>query len=436
MRILHTSDWHLGQYFYGKSREREHKQFIDWLLEQVSALQIDAVIVAGDVFDTANPPSYARSLYFDFLAGMSAAKCQVIVLAGNHDSPSMLGESTELLKALNCYVIPTAKHEQNNIVEVFKHNDEGIKTCVGVVCAIPFIRPRDVLSSQAGQSATDKQNQLQNAIAGVYQEQYNKAKELVAERNLPIVGTGHLTAIGASLSDSVREIYIGTLDAFPADAFPAFDYLALGHIHQSQKIAKSDIIRYCGSPIPLSFDEAKQSKFVHLVDVSSEHCNVTRSEIPRYQVLLCYKGSIESLAEFAAKHTEDCTETVWLDIEVESQDYHHDIQSRIEDILTEFPVEILRVRREKMQRMALLAQQEKVTLDELEVNDVFEQRLALEPVENDEASQLFARERLSKLYGTLVERVQHQQNHTEHEQVTEQTSMQSSLPIDENQGAS
>ena len=92
-RILHTSDWHLGQNFYGKSRANEHQRFLNWLLEQVNEHDIDAVIVAGDIFDTGTPPSYAREMYFDFVVNMHEKNCQLIILAGNHDSVAMLGES-------------------------------------------------------------------------------------------------------------------------------------------------------------------------------------------------------------------------------------------------------------------------------------------------------------------------------------------------------
>ena len=103
-RILHTSDWHLGQNFYGKSRVNEHQQFLNWLLDQVNNHDIDAVIVAGDIFDTGTPPSYAREMYFDFVVNMHEKNCQLIILAGNHDSVAMLGESKQLLSHITCPV--------------------------------------------------------------------------------------------------------------------------------------------------------------------------------------------------------------------------------------------------------------------------------------------------------------------------------------------
>ena len=101
MKILHTSDWHLGQHFMGKSRRDEHKAFIDWLLALVDKESIDAVIIAGDVFDTGSPPSYAREMYHQLVLDMKARQCQLVIVAGNHDSVSMLNESKSLLR-LGC----------------------------------------------------------------------------------------------------------------------------------------------------------------------------------------------------------------------------------------------------------------------------------------------------------------------------------------------
>ncbi|MDU3048514.1 MAG: exonuclease subunit SbcD [Escherichia coli] len=101
MRILHTSDWHLGQNFYSKSREAEHQAFLDWLLETAQTHQVDAIIVAGDVFDTGSPPSYARTLYNRFVVNLQQTGCHLVVLAGNHDSVATLNESRDIMAFLN-----------------------------------------------------------------------------------------------------------------------------------------------------------------------------------------------------------------------------------------------------------------------------------------------------------------------------------------------
>ena len=134
-----------------------------------------------------------------------------------------------------------------------------------ILCPVPFLRPRDIITSQAGLTGQEKQQHLLGAITDYYQQQYQDACTLRGDHNLPIIATGHLTTVGASKSDAVRDIYIGTLDAFPAQNFPPADYIALGHIHRAQVIGGTEHIRYCGSPIALSFDECGKSKCVHLV---------------------------------------------------------------------------------------------------------------------------------------------------------------------------
>ena len=245
MRILHTSDWHLGQHFMGKTRQTEHQAFIDWLIQQVRDNAIDAVIIAGDIFDTGAPPSYARELYNQLVVELYNTGASLLMLGGNHDSVATLGESRPLLSCLSTTVIPAVEENLDNQVLVINKRDGSPGA---IVCAIPFIRPRDVMQSQAGQSAEEKQLSLQEAIHQHYQAVYQRAccKRDTLRLPLPIIATGHLTTVGASASESVREIYVGALEAFPTTAFPLADYIALGHIHRPQKVGGLEHIRYSG----------------------------------------------------------------------------------------------------------------------------------------------------------------------------------------------
>lgn len=403
MRIIHTSDWHLGQYFYGKSRATEHQQFLTWLLVQVKKHNIDAIIVAGDIFDTATPPSYARQMYFNFISEIQSLNCQLIILAGNHDSVSMLAESKELLSALSTRVIASVSDlaEQANLAEqvfLLKNNQEEPQA---VICAIPFIRPRDIIKSEQGQSASDKSSSLQQAIVNHYQALFEHAEQLVKESKyeLPIIATGHLTALGVTTSDSVRDIYIGTLEALPSNAFPPADYIALGHIHRSQKVGKTEHIRYCGSPIALSFDEAKQAKRVLLVDFKDSNLSsVTDLIVPCFQPLAMVKTSLPKLSQAVESLlselnldqniTQNNSQKLWLDIELVDSDRLSDLQARITTLVEDFPVEILLVRRAKQIRQQLVqAQQDNSTLSELTLEEVFSSRLKQEDYFNVEIEQ-------------------------------------------------
>lgn len=390
MRILHTSDWHLGQHFMGKTRQAEHQAFCTWLIEQVREQAVDAVLIAGDIFDTGAPPSYAREQYNRFIVELRASCCELVVLGGNHDSVAMLGESKTLLAQLGTRVIPGVCEQLEEQLLVL-HRRDGAPGAI--LCGIPFIRPRDVLQSQAGQSAQDKQQSLQQAIAQHYQSLYALAEAKRAELggDLPIIATGHLTTVGASASDSVREIYVGSLEAFPTSAFPPAAYIALGHIHRPQKVGGLEHIRYCGSPIALSFDEAKQQKEVLLVDLNGQGLQaITALPVPRFQPLLSLRGSLKGLEVQIKQAAEQgrAEQPVWLEVLVGTDDYLSDLQLRIAALCEGLPVEVLRIRRERGNASASLQGQAKETLDELSVEDVFAQRLSSESLDETEQARL------------------------------------------------
>ncbi|OEC35832.1 exonuclease subunit SbcD [Pseudomonas sp. 21C1] len=399
MRILHTSDWHLGQHFMGKTRQAEHQAFCTWLIEQVREQAIDAVLIAGDIFDTGAPPSYAREQYNRFIVELRASGCALVVLGGNHDSVAMLGESKTLLAQLGTRVIPGVCEQLEEQLLVL-HTRDGAPGAI--LCGIPFIRPRDVLLSQAGQSAQDKQLSLQQAIQKHYQNLYAlavaKRAELGAE--LPIIATGHLTTVGASASDSVREIYVGSLEAFPTNAFPPAAYIALGHIHRPQKVAGLEHIRYSGSPIALSFDEAKQQKEVLLLEFAASTLqSVTPLAVPCFQPLASLRGSLKELAASIATQASLGTpeRPVWLEIQVSTDDYLNDLQSHINTLCEGLPVEVLRIRRERGTSAANLASSARETLDELTAEDVFTRRLQLEQLDDADT------QRLQGLYREVLE---------------------------------
>ncbi|MBS7663692.1 exonuclease subunit SbcD [Pseudomonas lalucatii] len=402
MRILHTSDWHLGQHFMGKTRQAEHAAFCAWLVEQVREHGVDALLIAGDVFDTGAPPSYAREQYNRFVVELSGTGCALVVLGGNHDSVAMLGESKTLLERLGTRVIPGVCTDLGEQLLVLERRDGRPGA---ILCGIPFIRPRDVLLSQAGQSAADKQGALQQAIQAHYRDLHALAETRREELGgaLPIIATGHLTTVGASASESVREIYVGSLEAFPTSAFPPAAYIALGHIHRPQKVGGLEHIRYCGSPIPLSFDEARQQKEVLLVELDGDGLGAVRAlPVPRFQALLSVAGSLKELeqgiAEAAAQGSVE--RPVWLEVRVSGDDYLSDLQQRVAALCEGLPVEVLRIRRERGSAGPGLRVQARETLDELSVEEVFARRLQHEQLDEADA------QRLQGLYREVLETVQ------------------------------
>jgi exonuclease SbcD len=397
MRIIHTSDWHLGQSFMGKSRQAEHRALLDWLFVEIVRNQVDVVLLAGDVFDSGTPPSYAREIYSQLIAGVHQAGATLVLLGGNHDSVATLSESRALLSHLSTTVVAAVARDPAQQVLLLPTRDGRAGA---ILCAVPFIRARDVLQSQAGQSAEEKQLSLQQAIQQHYQQVYQLACErreaLGLPLPLPIIATGHLTTVGASASDSVREIYVGSLEAFPTAAFPPVDYLALGHIHRPQRVGGLDHVRYSGSPIALSFDEASQAKQVLLVELGAEGLQqITPLAVPLRQPLCSLRGTLTELeaaiAAVAQQAQAQCP--VWLEVTVCGDDYLADLPARLQAMTADLPVEVLRIRRDRGNAAALLRAQANETLDQLTPFEVFDLRLQqeqLEPALEQQLRQAFA----------------------------------------------
>ncbi len=256
MRILHTADWHLGARLVERDRLAEHAVFIDWLIETLRFEKIDALLVSGDVFDAANPPQDAVALYFDFLKRLADLKTvKAVITGGNHDSSSHLNAPRELLKRFDVHVFGHAG--ENNIVDLGG----------AVVAAVPFLRERDLRQATAGETITAVHEQVRTAIRAHYAAQLAACRDLAQGR--PVIAMGHLTVLGATTSDSERDIHIGNLGAVGADLFEGFDYTALGHLHRPQKVASIETIRYSGSPIALSFSEAADAKSVVIIDTQA-----------------------------------------------------------------------------------------------------------------------------------------------------------------------
>lgn len=273
LTILHTSDWHLGRRLYGRMRYEEFEAFLSWLQETISAHKVDVLIVAGDIFDTMTPSNRAQALYYEFLGKVSKLCCEhIVIVAGNHDSPTFLDAPSKVLKFLNVHVIGTACDDLNDEVLVLDAVD-GTPHCI--IAAVPYLRDRDVRGSHAGESADSKDTNVIKGIRAHYDEVASIAKARqehlsdAHQRHIPIIATGHLFAAGSKTTedDGVRDLYVGSLGQISADMFDdGFDYVALGHLHVPQRVGGCEHIRYSGSPIAMGFGEAKQQKQVLLVE--------------------------------------------------------------------------------------------------------------------------------------------------------------------------
>ena len=373
MKILHTSDWHLGRTLYGRRRFEEFEAFLLWLEGTILRERVDALLVAGDVFDTTTPGNRAQELYYRFLCRMAASPCRhVVVTAGNHDSPSFLNAPQELLRALDVHVIGSITANPADEVLVLRSPNGSPEL---IVCAVPYLRDRDIREVEAGEGIEDKERKLIAGIRGHYAEVVGLAEQQRAEHggNVPIVGMGHLFASGGCVveGDGVRDLYVGSLVQVSAGMFPAgIDYLALGHLHVPQLVGGSETRRYSGSPLAMGFGEAGQGKSVCLVEFSGRDAAVRPIEIPVFQRLERLRGSWQTISarigQLAAADAQ-----AWLEVVYEGDEVLGDLRERLEQAVAGSQLEILRVRNDRLIERTLGRGHADETLDDLDVEDVF-----------------------------------------------------------------
>lgn len=253
VRFFHTSDWHLGQYFYQHNRHYEHTQFLSWLLDQIEEKQPDALLIAGDIFDVINPSSQAQKQLYQFLADaqLRAPHLQTLMIAGNHDSGYRIEQVEPLLEKYQTHAVGVLKRQDNQqldlerlILPIYNAQQEIVAWCL----ALPFLRSAEITSNQ------EHSRNSQDAISYIHQQLINIAKRKKTDHQALIL-MSHAHMQGGETSDSERPIIIGNEEALSIALFDeSIDYVALGHLHKPQKVQHPHI-RYSGSPIPLSFSE-------------------------------------------------------------------------------------------------------------------------------------------------------------------------------------
>ncbi|MDF1826057.1 MAG: exonuclease SbcCD subunit D C-terminal domain-containing protein [Verrucomicrobiales bacterium] len=340
MKILHTADWHLGKLLNDQSRDTEHALFLEWLLTVVKDEGIDAVLVAGDIFDTANPPQSALQRYYDFVSRLfTQGNCELIIIAGNHDSAAQLEAPKQVLNSVKTHVtgfLPETPEDRLLLLP----DAEAPEVAIAL---IPFLRDRDLRVGTAGESADEIRAQLAGGISARYEE---TAKALEAAKlSCPAIATGHLTVVGSKTSDSERDIHIGGLGSVTPGHFPeVFDYVALGHLHRPQSADGSGRVRYSGSPIALSFSESKDKKEVRILEISNGEITQTSVPIPVFRKLSQIRTSTaeleKSIEEFSAKAGNLRT---WVELIVEDALLEDNLTERVATLIADRDFDVLKV---------------------------------------------------------------------------------------------
>jgi len=341
MRILHTSDWHLGRSFGPESLLPDQAAFVDWFVTLVAEKEIELVVIAGDVFDRAIPPTEALTLYTESLRRLVAAKATVVVIAGNHDGPERLALYDRLLDGAGIIV----RGGYGNIGEVITLTmSDGPLDLV----LLPFLEPQaapDSLPEVWGRpesASTDDEEAVAETggVDGAIRRRQRRTHESVLAAAIDAVA-GQLTAprslavahafvTGASTSDSERQLTVGGAATVSAAIFEPFSYTALGHLHTPQDVGRPTL-RYSGTPLAYSFSETA-AKSVTVVEMSpSGECTLEVIVVPVGRPAITVTGRIDDLLAGEATEVE---RTAWVRAIITDPGVVLDAKSRLQ---TKYP---------------------------------------------------------------------------------------------------
>ena len=397
MKLLHTSDWHLGRMLYSKKdRQEEQAAFLKWLLTALQDQTVDLLIVAGDIFDTVSPGNSAQKMYYDFLLKVRDTRCQnVIIVGGNHDSPGFLNAPKEILAAINVCVIGNAsENPEDEVITV--RDKHGVP--MAIVCAVPFLRERDLSRFVEAESYSDRSKRIADSIKKHYETVAEIAEKVMipATQRLPVIATGHLSVAGGKTvkDDGVRDIYIGNIECVGSDIFPpVFDYVALGHYHIASVINRH--VRYSGSPIHIGFGEANQKKSVYLVDFEEDIPAITTLEIPVFQQLESIRGD-KSFISNRLEELKKSDNSVWVEIIYDGNDIFSELTSWANEMTANTKIEIINHIDRQLLHEVQAQNDNTQSLDDLDMFEVFDKLLEERNISDDK------KEELKTLYKEIV----------------------------------
>jgi DNA repair protein SbcD/Mre11 len=310
MKIIHTSDWHLGRRFEREPLVDDQRAFLDWLAEVVSDRQVDIVIVAGDIYDRTQPAEDAVALLDLGLDGLRAAGADVVLISGNHDSAPRLGFGARRQSLGGVHVF--ADERTPPVPRVLTTGSEQV-----ALVAVPFLDPHVAWSPESIDEVTPRSATHQSVLADALDA---GRQGLTSLAPMPSIAVAHAYVSGAGLSDSERTLAIGGADQVDPAVLAGFDYVALGHLHRPQCIGGSEAMAYSGSPLPYSFSE-DHPKSVRLLEVTGGRLvDVSTVPVPVGRQVVTLTGTLESLLSdpahdrftdfwVAAKLTDDTVQT-------------------------------------------------------------------------------------------------------------------------------
>lgn len=322
-KLLHTSDWHLGKKLAGYDRLKEFEDFFVFLKQQISEHRPNALLISGDVFDTGSPSNEIAKRYCGFVVDLhtSFPDLSITITSGNHDSPSFLDINAKVLEYFSANVCVGVEFVDNKVdwekivKPLIVDNQE-----VAIMCAVPYLRSGDI--SRLGTEATFKD---------FYAQLYTYADKVRDGRDIPIIASGHFTALGSTISDGTPSV--GGLDDIIVDDFPPFSYIGLGHIHRAQHCGNRVDVRYSGSPLAYSFGEKTQNKSITFVTFEGKNITeIKKVDIPQRVKMLIVPEQPSNMSEIeiACKNIPDDLEA-YVEINIKQEYKNPENKSRIID---------------------------------------------------------------------------------------------------------
>lgn len=341
MKILHTSDWHLGHRLHEFAQQEEQALFLKWLEQYIIDEGIELLLISGDVFDSGTPSTQSLKMYYDFLVRLTLTQCKhIVVTGGNHDSPGTLNAPKALLDALSIKVVGKSTGTIEDEVFHLKTETEDI-----IIAAVPYLRDQDIRRAVSGETFDEITERYKFALTHHYTKVADYCNTLKNE-NTPVIAMGHLFAIGGSISDSEQNIYVGNLGHIGAEDFPeTFDYIALGHLHRPQMVGGNDRIRYSGSPYALSFSERGQEKQVIQIETrASEITSLKNIGIPQFRDLIRLSGTLEYCLEELPKIKRSAFDLkAWVEIVLDQKSNHNMANAELQKAVEGLDLELLKV---------------------------------------------------------------------------------------------
>lgn len=372
MRLFHTSDWHLGQNLHGQERDFEHASFLTWLLARLAERAPDVLLIAGDIFDTVNPPVKAQERLYDFIvnAHEQQPKLTIVMIAGNHDSGSRIELPAPLMRRLRTHALGRVLWLDDGTLDVERLllPLPDAKGKIRAWClALPFLRPAEVTGPSLGD----------NYLRGIgrVHELLIEAANLKREPGQALIAVSHAHMAGGSVSEeSERSLIIGNAEALPASLFgDSITYVALGHLHKPQRVNGEERIRYSGSPIPLSFSEiGYQHQILEINCKGDKLTSVETLLIPRAVNL--QRVGPAPLADLLVQLKDlpdidllaDIDRQPWLEVRVRLDEPQPDLRNQIEIALQGKAVRLVRIAAEYAGRGANSSDDDSESLIELD----------------------------------------------------------------------